>query len=53
MKDHEIAELVNKLTSVAREFHSHRQLRSRISRLVVEAVSKPQDRQEPPLILPG
>ena len=39
MKDHEIAELVNKLTAISREFHDHQSLRARISRTIVPAIS--------------
>lgn len=38
MKDHEIAQLVNELTKVAKEFHATQQLRERISQLVIKAV---------------
>jgi hypothetical protein len=38
MRDHEIAELVNNLTEIAREFHWHQSLRDRISRVVVPAI---------------
>jgi len=38
MKDHEIAELVNKLTAISREFHDHQSLRDRISRVLVPAI---------------
>jgi hypothetical protein len=33
-KDHEIAALVNQLTSIAKEFHSHQSLRERVAQLV-------------------
>lgn len=38
MKDHEIAQLVNELTKVAKEFAGAQQLRERISQLVVAAI---------------
>ena len=38
LKDHEIAELVNKLTAIAREFYDHQSLRDRMSRAVVPAI---------------
>lgn len=38
MKDHEIAELVNKLTAISREFHCHDSLRARISAVVVPVI---------------
>lgn len=41
LKDHEIAELVNKLTAISREFHDHASLRDRISRIVVTAIKPP------------
>ena len=42
MKDHEIATLVNEITSVAREFHATQQLRERIGRPVVAALKQQQ-----------
>lgn len=41
MKPHEIAQLVNELTKVAKEFHGAQQLRERISQLVVSALALP------------
>lgn len=41
MKPHEISQLVNELTKVAREFHGAQQLRDRISQLVVSALALP------------
>jgi len=35
MKDHEIAELVNKLTDIAKNYHGHGCLREKISKAVV------------------
>lgn len=46
MKDHEIAQLVNELTSVFKEFHNHQSLRERIKKVVVAAV-KPTQVQGP------
>ncbi len=40
MKDHEIRELVNKLTDVAREYGQTQQLRERIARVVKDAVPR-------------
>ena len=35
LKDHEIAEIVNTITQVAREFHDFQSLRDRISKIIV------------------
>ena len=43
MKDHEIAELVNQLTKIAREYSATQQLRSRISGVVCDAVKQPSE----------
>ncbi len=51
MKDHKIAELVNKLTAISKEFHDHDSLRERISRAIVSTI-KSDKRKELPLILP-
>ena len=40
MKDHEIRELVNELTRVAKTFSHTQQLRSRISGVVIKHVKK-------------
>jgi hypothetical protein len=42
MKDHEIAALVNDLTSIAREFGQTQQLRERISQRVASALATTQ-----------
>lgn len=39
MKDHEIRELVNELTKIAREYHSTDQLRERIANSVRNAIA--------------
>lgn len=48
MKDHEIAQLVNDLTQVAREFGATQQLRERIAAVIVPVLKKVPDgrRQE-------
>ncbi len=38
LKDHEIAQLVNALTQVARDYHHTQQLREQISKLVNKAL---------------
>lgn len=42
MKDHEIAQFVNGLTTIAREYGQTQQLRERISQLVHDALKVPQ-----------
>jgi len=38
LKDHEIARLVNEITSLAKTYHSHQSLRQRISQVVNSAL---------------
>jgi hypothetical protein len=40
MKDHEIAQLVNELTMIAKQFHDHQSLRQRISNTIINALKK-------------
>ena len=35
MKDHEIKEIVNALTSIAKNYHDHQSLRERIAHIIV------------------
>ena len=46
MKDHEIAQLVNKLTDAARTFSEHGSLRERIAKIVKEALKNETTNQD-------
>lgn len=39
LKDHQIAQLVNNLTKIAREYHGAQQLRERIAREVLDTLT--------------
>lgn len=47
IKDHEVAELVNQLTGIAKEFHDHQSLRQRISQVVASVRLKPSQDADP------
>ena len=40
MKDHEIAQLVNELTAIAKNYHGHDCLREKISKLIVPVLKQ-------------
>lgn len=54
VKDHEIAELVNRLRAIAMEFHDTQQLRDRIAREVVPMMKRiPQPAEREPVAAPA